>query len=413
MNTKLARVTRASYAVLIACTVTHFLNHVYTGMLSPFLPIIRDELSLTLTEAGIVTSAAIVTMTTSHLVVGYLGDRGWRDVFIPASVLVSALIVLVSSFATTFLFLTTAMLLLGIGASGYHPSVFPALSEKFPKTSRATATGIQAIGGLVGMALIPFLGVSLLVILGGWRESFAVLAVMGFLLFIPVVALMRYSNRERFIAQDEQPDEDGEEGWTRNFALLVILMGLRGMSFRSTTLLMPLYLVESAYSYDPILAGSLTTVMLVAGLVGEIVSAPISDRVGKRVPFLIVSTGLSAPLLLLLNASLNQIALVLVLIGIGFFFFLGVPPNTAFQTEVVPRDSRGLAFGLLFSVGAIPGSLSPIIFGWIGDVYGLPMSIMFLVITTGVATIAAALLKEVKDRKSETPIALDLMRVPK
>ncbi|UCH04466.1 MAG: MFS transporter [Candidatus Thorarchaeota archaeon] len=408
----MGKVTRSSYAVLVASTIAHFFNHIYTGALSPFLPIIRDELSLNLTEAGIVTSAAVVTMTISHLVVGYLGDRGWRDIFIPASILLAAAIMLVSSFATTFLFLTAAMLLLGVGASGYHPSVFPALAEKFPKSSRATATGIQAIGGLVGMAIIPFLGVTMLVIFGGWRESFVLLSLAGFALFVPVTALMVYSRKEHFDEERGHEEGDGSDGWTRNFALLVVLMALRGMSFRCTTLLMPLYLVESEYSYDPILAGSFTTVMLVAGLVGEIVSAPLSDRVGRRVPFLIVSTGLSTPFLLLLNASLSQVALLLVLIGIGFFFFLGVPPNTAYQTEVVPKQSQGLAFGLLFSIGAIPGSLSPIVFGWIGDVYGLPMSIMFLVLTTGLATIFAALLKETKEPKRDTGIALDLIRVP-
>ena len=174
----MAKVTKASYAFLFACTISHALNHIYTGILSPFLPIIQDELALSYTEAGIVTSAAIITMTSSHLVVGYLGDRGWRDVFIPASVILAALIILVSSFATTFLFLTVSMLLLGVGASGYHPSVFPAIAESFPKSDRAKATGIQAMGGLVGMALIPFIGVSLLVLLGGWRESFVILALL-------------------------------------------------------------------------------------------------------------------------------------------------------------------------------------------------------------------------------------------
>lgn len=408
----MGRVTRASYAVLVASTIAHFFNHIYTGALSPFLPIIRDELSLTLTEAGIVTSAAVLTMTISHLVVGYLGDRGWRDIFIPASILLAAGIMLVSSYATTFLFLTSAMLLLGVGASGYHPSVFPALAEKFPKSSRATATGIQAIGGLVGMALIPFLGVTLLVMFGGWRESFVLLSLAGFALFVPVTALMLYSRKACFSEEEGQEEGDGSDGWTLNFALLVVLMALRGMSFRCTTLLMPLYLVESEYSYDPILAGSFTTVMLVAGLVGEIVSAPLSDRVGKRVPFLIVSTGVSTPFLLLLNASLSQVALLLVLIAVGFFFFLGVPPNTAYQTEVVPKQSQGLAFGLLFSIGAIPGSLSPILFGWIGDVYGLPMSIVFLVVTTGLATIFAALLKETSEPRDDASTALDLIRVP-
>ncbi|MHA2211463.1 MAG: hypothetical protein ACXABV_20095 [Candidatus Thorarchaeota archaeon] len=53
-----------------------------------------------------------------------------------------------------------------------------------------------------------------------------------------------------------------------------------------------------------------------------------------------------------------------------------------------------MAFGILFSIGAIPGALSPIIFGWIGDFYGLQASVIFLVMTTLLATIFALLLRE-------------------
>ncbi len=409
---KLSRVTRASYAVLIACTLSHAMNHIYTGMLSPFLPIIRDELTLTLTEAGIVTSASIITMTTSHLLVGYLGDRGWRDIFIPSSVVVTSIIVLVSSLATTFLFLTTTMLILGIAAAGYHPSVFPALTEKFPKSARAKATGIQAMGGLIGMAVIPFLGVTLLIAFGGWRESFVVLALMGVVIFVPVYLLMRYAQREPVLTQKSRGSDDGEDGWTRNFVIVTFIVGFRGMSFRCTSLLMPLYLVASHHHYDAIIAGYFTTIMLIAGLVGEMVAAPISDRTGKRVPFIIISTVVSTPLLFLLNAPMDQLTLLLVLIGIGFFFYLGVPPNTAFQTEVTPRDSQGLAFGLLFSIGAIPGALSPIIFGWIGDVYGLQASVMFLVITSLLAAVFSLLLREKKGAAKDVAIALDPFIVP-
>ncbi|MFW9806636.1 MAG: hypothetical protein ACFFFK_07905, partial [Candidatus Thorarchaeota archaeon] len=79
----MVRATKASYAVLAAVTMAHFLNHVYTGALSPFLPLIQADLSLTYTQVGIITSAVVLAMTISHFVVGHLGDRGssWRDAF--------------------------------------------------------------------------------------------------------------------------------------------------------------------------------------------------------------------------------------------------------------------------------------------------------------------------------------------
>lgn len=408
----MATLTKASYAVLAACTIAHFLNHVYTSLLSPFSTTIRAEMGLSLTQVGTIASAVILAMTTTHLVVGYLGDKGWRDVFIPATVLLSSVLVVISAFASTYIFLVIAMALLGIAASGYHPTVFPTLAQRFPKNARAKATGVQAMGGLVGMAIIPALGAFLLLVLGSWQMSFLILGFMGLCLFIPVLGLYRYAKREDTRALQIAPIEQaGEDGWTLNYGLALILAGLRGMPFRCTALLFPLYF-EDIYHFEPIWAGSFTTILLTAGLVGEMVAAPLSDRMGRRVPFLIASTGVVTPLMLLLNFSLSPGVLVLVLIVMGFFFYLGVPPNTAFQTEVSPRQSQGLAFGLLFSVGAIPGALSPVIFGWIGDTWGLPFSILYLVVTLFLATVIASLLREPKEKGIETTIVLDPVLSP-
>ncbi len=389
----MATITRASYAVLAACTIAHFLNHVYTGVLSPFFPIIKEELSLNLTQVGIITSAAIVTMTMTHLVVGYLADKGWRDVFIPLSVLLTSVVVIFTSLATTFAFLVIMQVLLGFGAAGYHPSAFPALSDRFPKGARAKAVGTQAMGGLVGMAIIPFLGVVLLVTLGTWQASLIALGITGLLLFIVTATLVRFSReytRQNPVAEEEP---DGEEGWTRNYVLAMILTGLRGIPFRCLSLLMPIYLVMS-YGYEPLWAGSLTTLMLGTGLVGEMVAGPLSDRVQRRTPFIVLSPMLIAPALFLLNFSLEPVPLIIVLMVIGFAYYFGVPPYQAYQTEIAPKHQKGLAFGLFFSVGAIPGALAPIAFGWIGDTYGLPASIMFLVIVSVMAAIVASFLRE-------------------
>ena len=407
----LSRATKASYAVLIACVISHFMNHVYTSGLSPFLTAIQTDLGINYTQIGIATSAAIVAMTTAHLLVGYLGDRGMRDIFISISVLLAAVAMLLTSFAQDFITLTVFQIFLGLGASGYHPSSFPALADKFPK-DRSMATGIQAMGGLLGMAVTPFLGVTLFVALGSWQASLQVLGIIGIILFVPTFLLMRFSNGKSAKLEEEEFEKahiidqeevicDGADGWTRNFWLLVVLMGLRGTSFRSTSLLMPLYLAV-VYGTGIVTAGYLTAVMLTAGLFGEIVSSYYSDKWGRRVPFLMASTGVATPALLLLNFHLDPIQLVMVLVFIGFFFYLGVPPNTAYQTEVCPKESRGLAFGLLFSVGSIPGAISPIIFGIIGDNFGLPASILFLVIMTFLATIVTLFLKDVNTKHTDS-----------
>ncbi|MGV9168679.1 MAG: MFS transporter [Promethearchaeia archaeon] len=398
--------TKGSYAVLLACVLAHFFNHLYTGVLSPFLPVIRDEFSLNLTEVGIITSASVITMTTSHLAVGYLGDKGWRHIFIPASVLLTAFTILLTSVSVGFLMLVFTQVLLGLAASGYHPSAFPALTETFPDDARARATGVQAMGGLIGMAIIPLLGVILLVYLGGWRESLGLLGIVGILIGLPVIYLMRYPKNNNIEEVTQENRKTGTKGWTKGFVLGVFYMALRGMAFRCTTLLMPLYLVET-YGYESLWAGSLTTIMLTSGIFAELIAGPLSDITGKRAIFMIFSTGVSAVAIFALNLTLSPVMLIVVLVVLGFAYYFGVPPNTAFLTEASPEDTQGLAFGLLFSLGAIPGAISPIIFGIIGDLYGLPASILYLVITTTLATIIALFLRDLKKSSVKATGALE------
>lgn len=371
------------------------MNHIYTGILSPFLEIIQSELGISYTLIGVVASAAVFAMTIAHLLVGYLVDRGYRDIFISISILGAAFATLMTSYAQDFVILTIFQVFLGIGASGYHPSSFPALTEMFPKSDRAKAMGTQAMGGLVGMAITPFLGVTLLVLMGSWQGVLRVIAILGFVLFFPTLLLMRSSSVKTRETEIRNEDLEGPDGWTKNFWTMMVVSGLRGMAFRCTTLLMPLYLIIT-YGASTVSAGVLTAIMLTAGLFGEVVSSILSDRLHNRAVFLVISTGFATPAILLLNFSLEPILLMLILIAIGFFFFLGDPAFTALQTEISPCKSRGIAFGLIFSVGAIPGAVAPIVFGFIGDLYGLPASILFLVFTTFLATIFSLFLKDDK-----------------
>ena len=56
-------------------------------------------------------------MTAAHFLVGYLGDRGYRDIFISVSVLSAAVVMLFASFATSFLYLVGTQIAMGFAVS--------------------------------------------------------------------------------------------------------------------------------------------------------------------------------------------------------------------------------------------------------------------------------------------------------
>ena len=179
-----AKMPRAMQPVLILLALSAFINFVDRGNLSVALPMLRDELSLSLPQLGILLSSFFWTYATFQLVSGWLVDRFDASWVIAAGFFLWSAATAVTGFAHSFALLLALRLLLGVGESVVYPSYSSILARHFPESQRGFANSIIITGFYAGPAFGLFLG-GILMGRYGWRPFFIILGVASFAWLLP------------------------------------------------------------------------------------------------------------------------------------------------------------------------------------------------------------------------------------
>jgi predicted MFS family arabinose efflux permease len=153
------------------------------GGLALFLPIIREDLGLSFTQAGSLAAASTLVYALMQIPSGYLADRaGPKRLF------------LIGLAGTNVLALVFAILgdywaaVANQAVSGFFRALVFApglllIAAAFPPSRRATAMGLYVAGGFSSNILLNLVGPVLLDPLG-WRWLFAVFAVLGLAMLV-------------------------------------------------------------------------------------------------------------------------------------------------------------------------------------------------------------------------------------
>lgn len=147
-------------------------------------PLIRQDLGLSMAQAGSFLSAYYIGAAIMSLPAGWMGDRwGVLATMVIGQALISAGLFGVAG-SVSFSLLTLIMIVAGAGYGMLNPTTAKAAMAWFPRRQRATAVGFKQVGlplgGAVGALIMPHLGLSL-----GWRPAVmmpaALVAVVGLL----------------------------------------------------------------------------------------------------------------------------------------------------------------------------------------------------------------------------------------
>jgi MFS transporter, ACS family, D-galactonate transporter len=153
-------------------------NMLTIGGIALFLPLIREDLHISFTQAGMLSAAATFTYALGQIPGGFLADRfGPKRVFF-AGILGSTLLSL--NFGTIASF--HGALLNQVFSGVFRALIFsPGLmliASWFPPDRRATAMGVYVIGGVSGNIFLSLIG-PFLVGHFGWRPPFIGFALLG------------------------------------------------------------------------------------------------------------------------------------------------------------------------------------------------------------------------------------------
>ena len=330
--------------------------------------LIRDDLGLTLTQAGSFLSVYYVGPVTMSFFAGMLADRwGTAKTLVLGQALIAAGL-LAASAAGSYGALLALLGIAGVGYGTLNPASTTAAMSWFPPRLRATVVGLKQVGlpfgGMLGAALMPALAVRF-----GWRE--AILA--GALLIVTCAALSAavYRDPPRETPQRRAAGERGTVGavlrsrdlWLVASATLVFAaMQTVWMAF------LALYLQESV-GLALLAASRYLALAQAGGVLGRVAFGMLSDRTfggRRRTPLAIAGCGSALCSLVIAFTGAGAGPWLLVPLALVFGFF-GIGWNGVQHTlmaELAGPRAAGTAVGLGLAVSSLGVTVGPPIFGW-------------------------------------------------
>ncbi|MGN8118098.1 nitrate/nitrite transporter [Labrys sp. 22185] len=348
---------------------------------------IRQELSLTETQFGLLVGTPILTGSLIRVALGIWTDRyGGRLVF-AMTMLTAAIATFLLAYAHTYLQMLVAALGVGIAGGSFAVGV-AYVSRWYPAERQGTALGIFGAGN-VGAAVTKFLAPFVLVAFGWqvvaqvWAAGLALMAVAFWLTTDddPIIVERRRSGNRPKSAWLELEPLKNIQIW--RFALYYFFVF---GAFVALSLWLPQYLIN-VYGLDIKAAGMIAAFFSVPASLFRAYGGHLSDTYGaRRVLYWTFLVSVVATFILsypptdyvvhgirgntAFHLEMNLVGFVVTVFVLGFFMALGKAAVYKHIPVYYP-DHVGSVGGLVGMIGGLGGFLLPILFGLLLDLTGL------------------------------------------
>ncbi len=355
------------WVVLALMFLSLFAATIVMQCMPPLFSEITEQIPLTKAQMG--TIMGVITLASLFFapIGGALSDKlGARWAFGIAAIIV-ALAGGFRSVAGSVNDLIVCMFLIGAGMAMYAPNLPKALGNWFPQKDLAMANGISISGMGIGGAIAMVTAKSVLSpSFGGWRGTMVFLG--GLVLLVAILWMVVYRDRpvegaaQRKKLNVFQNFKDVLK--VKDIWLIAIYYGLNMISLLAVVTLLPITLEERGVEN----AGGMVGIMMGATVVFNILGGMLSDRVGKRKPFLIICAVVFG-LCVLGFANFTGTALIVVLIIAGGAMGTIAPVlmSVPVEMERIGTALVGSAIGFIFMLGNTGGFVGPVVAGRLMD----------------------------------------------
>lgn len=361
------------------------------------IPTLLNLWGMSKAQAGYIGTGTLVTSAVGGWAAGVLADRYGRVRILQLTVLWFAAFTFLSGFTHSFaqLFFTRAMQGFGFGGEWAVGSIL--VAETVDPAHRGKAAGLVQSSWSLGWAAaaLAFWAVSAMASVdSAWRIVFWLGLLPGLMvLYIrrnvaePAVFLATRASAVRAAAGRGGFLDIFRPPYLRVTLLATLLSTGMLAAYYSVTLWLPTFLATERHLSITGTTGYL--LMVISGsLAGYLVSAWVSDVLGRRLGFIVFA---SCGAVLTLVYTRMPVAGSMFLIGFPLgFFLLGIFSGMgAFLAELFPSHLRGSGQGFTYSAGRAIGALCPLIIGQLSS--HIPLGASIGVITAaGYALVIAA-----------------------
>jgi len=383
-------------ASVIAIAGSHGIMHAYLVLLPALIPLLKGELG-NYGTLGLLASLVFLFYGWGSFPVGFLADRVSKKLIISASMALCGVSAILVSLSHSLPVTALALVLLGIGASLYHPPGYASMAL-LSMEMRGRYMGIMGLGGDLGMA-ISFITTTAIGSYLGWRNAFLAWGVLGVLMAVvdmmtiidetvhvdPSVARLGYVDTlRRMFATDH----------LKNLVLVSVIVVCSGALWNGVSAFILVYINE-VKGVGLLIAGGLSTLKYTIGAFGNILGGELSDKLGRR-KILLFGFGLFTISLLVLTIAPGNLPLMFLMVAVlGFSFFITQSPMNALIGDVSHKDTVGVTYGVNFSIKYGIGSFAPAIAGYLASQYSMDYVFYFFAVIAAVAFGVSLMVKDI------------------
>jgi MFS family permease len=405
----LSQLTKTERRTFIGCKVGYALDAMDTQFLSFVIPTLIATWGLSKGDAGLIGTVTLLTSSLGGWLAGILSDRIGRVKTLQLTILWFALFTVLSGFAQTFGQLLVLRGLMGFGMGGEWTAGAILMGEVIRAKDRGKAVGMVQAGWALGWgvsALLYALMFSLLPAELAWRSLF----LLGILPAIFVIYIRRFVEEpDVFLAEQRRGAQAEQAKFTEIFSprmlsttlrAVLLTTGAQGGYYAITTWL-PTFLKTERH-LTVLGTGGYLAMVIAGSYVGYIVSAYLTDRLGRKRNFILFAAGSLAIALAYTRLPVTDNVMLVLGFPLGFLVSGVFSGMGAFLTELFPTRMRGSGQGFCYSMGRAIGSLFPFAIGAVGQTVPLGHAIgLFAAGAYGIMIVAALTLPETRGKRLE------------
>lgn len=352
----------------------HAYNDAYHFIVPLLLPFLRNEFSFTYFQSGLILTSYEAFRSIFSLLSGFFSDRfGNKNLIISLGFIVSSILLGSIVWVRKISLIIIVLLLMAISISTFHPLATATVGEKAKPNKKGRDLSLFSAAGTLGLGIISLL-FGWLVQICGWRLTCLIIAAPGLLIGGIYLKIKEEEEKEKQSVERVKNELNHRNILTIYFLSRAILcLGTKVfLSF------LPIYAI-TYIGLKPEISAWIISIYFFGVFAGSIF---ISNSLDQKKPlyFAIISTGLTAFSIYIFTYSSSALfALTLVgIIGLmeGFYF----PSQNTWLILFSSDNNRGSLFGLGFFMEGLSATISPSIYGWFADRFGLAYAYRLAVI---------------------------------
>lgn len=348
------------------------------------IPALMAALSITTAQAGYIATGSLVTSAVGGWAAGVLADRYGRVRILQLTVLWFSVFTFLCGLAQSYdqLFLARALQGLGFGGEWSVGSVL--VAEMIRARHRGRAVGLVQSSWALGWAAaaVAFWAVYALAPPAmAWRILFWLGILPALLILyirrnVPEPAIYRATRARRAAAGTSFLEIFSPRLLGTTIRASLLATGMQGGYYAVTTWLPTFLKTERHLS---VLGTSAYLLVLIAGsFVGYLTSAWLSDRLGRRLCFVLFALSAGALVYVYTLIPITDRTMLALGFPLGFFLSGIFSGMGAYLSELFPSRVRGSAQGFCYNFGRALGAAAPALIGALGGSVGLGTAIGYV-----------------------------------